>query len=118
MSLRRRDLLMYEPIIHQLSRKQAPLHSLNKGTVVFIIKCLSCIIHDKSRFRLSSSQRERVKTLMYPYKKDYTQLANLNNISRIHNSIQKQHGRGVFLSGLITAAIPLISSLLKKILKK
>ena len=54
---------------------------------------------------------------MLPYKKYFVTIANPNKKNNVLTAVKKQTGRGVILSSLIASAIPLISTILKKIIK-
>ena len=117
MSIKKSQILKFGPRVHELVKQNVNLSTLNKQTLKFLLSCISCLINNHPFFTLKNEEKAAVKEIMLPYKKYFVTIANPNKKNNVLTAVKKQTGRGVILSSLIASAIPLISTILKKILK-
>lgn len=101
------------------SKQLSEIPKLKRDKVQLLAKCLSCIVRQNDEnFKLTEREKKVLKKTFSPYKLELRKLAAQSGSQSLHNQIQRQTGRGIILSTLIGAAIPLIAKLVKKIIGK
>ena len=105
-------------IIQNWDRVHSIIPHLPKKYLLLIIKLLGNIIKRRKGYQVPPKYHFKTRNVLHPFRSDYLYLSKPESRLEVVNAIRKQNGRGFFLSSLIAAAIPLISSFLKKILKK
>lgn len=94
------------------------MKNLDDSSINFLKNCLSCIVHDHPLLRLCGSDRKQALHILKREEKNLRYLVHEKNGTRVRGMIKKQKGKGFIISSLIAAAIPLISSLIQKLIKK
>lgn len=101
------------------AKQLSEIPKLKRDKVHLLAKCLSCIVRqDDVKFKLAEQEKKVLKKTFSPYKTELRKLAAHPGNKSLHNQIHRQTGRGIILSTLIGAAIPLIAKLVKKIIGK
>ena len=86
-------------------------------SVHFALKCLTDIIRFQKYLKLNTNQRKKLKRLLQPYQKQVLKLATPSKHKSILKQVYNQKGGGIF-TGLIAAIVPLITSLVSRLLKR
>lgn len=94
------------------------VRSLPSNQLNFLARCLHCLIYNQTRLRLTPSERTRVRSVLQPHHKELKYISSAGQGDKLSKQLRRQTGRGFLLSALITAAIPLISSVINKLLGK
>ena len=103
---------------HPYEEQLAMIPTLKPAKLKFLAKCLGCIVNQDPKFKLSSSEKATIKKSYSPHQTDLIKLVRGAGNRSIQGHIRKQTGRGILLSTLIGAAIPLITKLIQKIAGK
>ena len=85
--------------------------------VHFALKCLTDIIRFQKILKLNKTQRKKLKQLLQPYQKQVLKLATPSKHKSILKQVYNQKGGGIFTS-LIAAVVPLITSLVSRLLRR
>ena len=103
-----------------LKRQPAIIQHLSSDTLGFLLESLSCILHNHPRFHLSTPEKHLAKTVLSPYIKpgDLKCITSKARRPASVKQIQLQRGRGILLTALLSAVVPLISGLVGKLFKK
>lgn len=92
---------------------------LNDETLLFLTKCVSCILNGDPHFHLSKAEKAEVAHCLKPHQKILEYIATPKNQKLILRKIKKpQLGEGFLISALLSAATPLISSLIQNAISK
>lgn len=83
--------------------------------VHFSLKCLTDIIRFQKYLKLNVKQRKTLKRLLNPYRKQVLDLSDSKKRKSLVKRLSNQKGSGIFTS-LLAAVIPLISSLVRRLL--
>jgi len=115
----KKEIQKYLPDINRLNNcSNRHVHSEHDNVIKFLIKCVKGIVENDAHFQLSNTEKNKAKKIMSPFKNEFRTIASSRKRGSIIKSMKQQHGRGVIISSLIAAAIPLISSLVSKLFKK
>ena len=95
------------------------LKNLDPATLTFLTKCMSCVINGTSQnLKLKKSQRKLAQRVWEPYKKEMKKMSDPKKRTVVVKGIQRQTGEGFILSAILSAAIPLITTLIEKVFTK
>ena len=119
-SVTKKHMERYLPIMQQLDKEPnvSVLKTVEDDCLHFLVKCVSCFVNEHPKFRLLKKDRAEAKQKMHPYKKHFLSIGNNKHRNKIVKMVKKQNGRGLIISSLIAAAIPLITGFIQKMLKK
>lgn len=117
--------------LNELKKKRDFLHSLNsvkpkkqmhlmkhldKNTLGFLSECLACIVNGNSRhLRLKEKEKKLAQKAWSPYQKTLKKMSNPKNKATVLKGLQRQTGEGFLMSAILSAAIPLITTLIQKL---
>lgn len=96
---------------------KADCSGASPDAVHFTLKCLTDIIRFQKHLKLNAKQREKLKKLLQPYQKQVLNLATPSKHKAILKKVYNQKGGGIF-TGLLAAIVPLITSLVSRLLGK
>ena len=85
--------------------------------VQFTLRCLTDIIHFQKHLKLNAKQRKILKVLLEPYRKEVLNLSTPSKHKSVVKKLYKQKGGGIF-TGILSAIVPLITSLISRLLGK
>jgi len=94
------------------------LKHYKKNQTKFICRCMKNILQEHPDFKLSKKNKVKLTKLMLPHKNKYRFIGDNKNLNKVHTMIKSQKGEGLIISSLIAAAIPLITKLVSKLVKK
>jgi len=95
------------------------LPNLSDENLEFLTNCLGGIIRcDCPQLKLSKKEQKIAKSAWSPYQKTLKKWECKSNEPDIVYRIKKQTGDGLVLSALLSAAVPLVTNLIKKIIGK
>ena len=111
----------YLPLLHTLTDTPANprrdlLSRLHPQCLSYIITALTHILQKKRGYHVSEREAQWVRSVLKPHatKPAYKLITQPNKGKQIQQQIYKQNGRGIFLSALLSAAIPLIASVIRR----
>ena len=111
----------YLPLLHTLkdtptSPRRDLLSRLHPQCLSYIITTLTHILLKKRGYHVSEREAQRVRAVLKPHatKQAFKLITQPNKGKQIQQQIYKQNGRGIFLSALLSAAIPLIASVIRR----
>jgi len=121
--IKEQEMWLYRDDVRRLCNCSADknyLHSENENIINFLLNCLSAIVHKNPDMHkhICPTNLAKAKTIMSPFKQEFLDMTRANRRGEVIHQIKTQKGGGFLLSGLLAAAIPLISTLIEKILKK
>ena len=118
------ELKKQAKLVHSLNsvspKKQMHImKNLDPAALTFLTKCMSCVLNgSSSNLKLKPNQRKLAQRSWEPYKKEMKKIANTKNHAMVVKRIRRQTGEGFILSAILSAAIPLISTLIQKAFTK
>ena len=93
------------------------LPNLSDENLSFLTNCLGGVIRcDCPHLKLNKKEQLLAKSAWAPYQKSLKKWECQGNEPEIVYRIKKQTGEGLVLSALLSAAIPLVTNLVKKVL--
>lgn len=118
--LSKQDINMYGSSFlsthQQLSPKKCS--ELPTNILIFMLKCITDIIKTNTCIKFTPKQKETLYYMFYPHKKEFKLLSRPSMRASNIKTIKNQSGQGIILSSLIASVVPLISSLISKMLRK
>lgn len=92
---------------------------LDKESQKFLTECMACLVNGNSRhLRLKDKEKKLAQKAWAPYQKTLKKMSNPKNKTRVLKGLKKQTGEGFIMSAIISAAIPLITTLVQKLMGK
>jgi len=91
---------------------------LDKDSINFLTDCLRHIVSQNSRhLKLTANEKQFAAQLWKQHEKVLKKIGRTNK-SKIVHSIHKQTGDGTIISALLTAILPLVTSMIAKLFEK
>lgn len=124
LTLKTRDIQKRAKLLHMLNSIKNMkntveiVKNMDEKNLTFLTNCLSALVRGETQFRMKNTDRERAQKILKPYQKTLRKVANSTSSKHVVDIIKKQKGEGFLISALISAAIPLITSLLSSKMKK
>jgi hypothetical protein len=122
--LRSRDLLARRQFLKSLNtlpiqKKMHVLKHLDEKSLQFLAECFKNIVDGEgSLLRLSKPHRELAQKHWRPYMPMLEKMSQKDKIPQIARQVRKQTGEGLLMAALISAAIPIITDLIKGLANK
>lgn len=116
-NLSKPELAEYGPSLIQQKDNFCDCSKIDFKTVLFSLKCISDLLCKQKYMKLRKSNRTRLKVVLNPYKNKLLKLATPSKRVGIAKKMRSQTGGGI-ISGLVLALIPLVSSLVSKLINK
>lgn len=92
--------------------------NVRRDTLRFALKCFSDMIMGQNYLKLNQKQALKLKNILLPFKTKVLRMADPKKRSYIMSKLTHQHGGGVVFTSLLAAVVPIISSLIGRLLKK
>lgn len=119
-----KELKKKKGLIHSLNsvppKKQMQLlKHLDKNSLEFLTECLTAIVKGNSRhLRLKDKNKKRAQKVWAPYQKTLKKMSNPKHKAVVLKGLQRQTGEGFIMSAVLSAVIPLITTLMSKLFGK
>ena len=111
---KRAKLLHMLSSIKNLKNTVEIVKNMDEKNLTFLTNCLSALVRGEGQFRMKNSEKEQAQKILKPYQKTLKKVANSASSKHVVGIIKKQKGEGFLISALLSAAVPLITSLLMK----
>lgn len=118
--LQRKEILKFGPRLLSSREKLSCPKTIDTDILYFLLKCISDLIQHQRYFKFTPRQRKDIVNICRPYEKKLRRLAD-NEQREKHVKIirsSSQRGGGVFTTLLISALMPIISTIIEKITKR
>lgn len=114
------------PLIKVLSNQSFPhqhnlICNLSPETIAFLLQSLACILQNHPKFKLSQQDRSAARKILKPHisQQDLKLITSKGTkLKKVATDVQRQRGRGLFLSILLSSVVPLIGNLISKLVHK
>jgi hypothetical protein len=107
---------------HSFSRLSGYIPRLSDRELTVLTNCLGCLIERRYLRHFSNHEIQHLKRILSPFRNYITSAATYKSSpakrAKAFREIRTQTGRGIILSTLIAAAVPLITSLISNLGKK
>lgn len=119
-----KDLKKRRAFVHSLNsvppRNQMQiLKHLDSNSLEFLTECLSAIVKGNSRhLRLKDKNKKKAQKIWAPYQKTLKKMSNPKYKANVLKGLQRQTGEGFLMSAVISSVIPLIASMINKLVGK
>lgn len=117
--LQRKEILQFGPQLVENPKKLSCPRDINPDVLYFVLKCVGDLIQHQKYFKFSRRQQKDVVKMCKPFESKLRKMANSELRSKHVNQMRQksQRGAGVLTSLLISALVPLITSVINKVIK-
>lgn len=115
--LSKSELTHYGPSFLRQQTSFCNCSKVDLDTMYFSLKCISDLICSQKFLRLPRKYKNRMRVILEPYKNTLLKMSNGKKRKNIVSKLRSQSGGGIF-TGLVLALIPLVSTLVTKLINK